>query len=458
MNRTIYYRNLIVFFLFVAVIFVTPYVFAQQVTSPTLLRVDNVSTQLLNRDNPNQLNTTLEEGSIIRLPNPIVENMVYDENGGIAMAETLRVWHTLAAGDPRLMPRMVNGRLVYPVQVLQATDETFDSQSRDSVGYIALSDFLRPHSFNTVRADEDLLMNQPVQADREPILGGPEETTQSGGPAPVTSPDDFPFLSGEDDTTGPVSGPLSGGETTAPTTSLRPQLRPDRPAEPPAIPSNIANAPSLDRQFNCNNSWSGNYSRTNCFAQNGMTLTEKAEHIMGDIHALNSMRELTIDPRFSVCVAYRESRFAPNADSGRGDWGLYQIRDTTGEEAIANHGMVTPGFENFDRASEYRSLRSEMVDSPLAQADIHHSVVVGKAAIADFLRGTNIRQRLGNGTMRVEDYQILADYYNASSHRRQYARAVANCYRAMLSVATEDGQIRSGQASALAGALNLATQ
>ncbi len=450
MNKTLYYRNLAVFVVFVAVVFATPYIFAQSVTSPTLMRVNNASVELRNRDNANQVNTTLGQGTIIRLPNPIVENMVYDSNGNIAMAETLRVWHSLAAEDQRLLPRRVGGRLVYPVKIVQSDANGFAANSRDSVGYIAMADFLRPGSFNTVRADEDLLMAEPVNPAPEPVLSDDDDNLVT----PVA--EDLPF------TTGDVAGG-AGSETTSPdSSSLAPDssLRPpeaSRP-EPPAIPSNIANAPSLDNEFTCQSSWSRNYSSSNCFAQAGMTLQDKAEHIMGDIHALNGMRELPIDPRFSVCVAYRESRFAPNANSGRGDWGLYQIRDSTGEEAIANHGMVTPGFERYDSESEYRALRDRMPSNPLAQADVHHSVVMLKANIADYLRGTNIRQRLGNGTMRVEDYQILADYYNASSHRRQYAQAVANCYRAMLSVATEDGQVRPGQSSALAGALNLATQ
>lgn len=460
MNRTLYYRNLAVFIIFVAVIFATPYLFAQSVTSPTLIRIDGARTQLRSRDNPNQVNTTLTQGTIIQFPNAVIENMVYDSNGNVAMAETIRVWHSLAAEDQRLLPRQVNGRLVYPVKILASNDAGFNANSRDSVGYVALADFLRPGSFNTVRADEEVVTpTEPDNPAPAPILdnsGVADETT-----TPVVY-EELPFLTNE---AGGSETTVPEGSSLAPSTSLIPvpRPRPENPevtapvVNPPAIPSNIANAPSLTGGFECSGSWSRNYSTTNCFAQNGMTVKQKAEHIMGDIHALNSMRELSIDPRFSLCIANRESGMAPNASSGRGDWGLYQVRDSTGEEAIATHGMVTPGFEQYNTRGEYRALRDRFPSNPLAQADVHHSVVIGKASIADFLRGTNIRQRLGNGTMRVEDYQILADYYNASSNRRAYARAIANCYRAMLSVATEDGQVRSGQESALVSALTLAT-
>ncbi len=436
MNRTLSIRNITLLAVFTVIVVASPLLFAQ-VTSPTLIRVDQSQLPLYNESNQNIVNTRLAEGSVIRLPNPVLENIVYDENGEVAMAETLLVWHTLAADNKKLLPRMVGGKLAYPVKVLLASDSGFDVESREALGYVTLGQLTKPNAFNTVRAAADAIPIVVPKKDSEAsaLL---DEVTQTTLDEAIT----------EQAEEGVVDI-----ETTSPESSLRPVIRPETMARP------LTAAPSANSQFVCENNYSRNYARTNCFTQKGMTLVEKAEHIMGDLEAVNQLRgpRSPIDPRFSLCIARRESNLAPNADSGRGDWGLFQIRDTTGEDVLKNYGMVTPGFQQYDKKNEYRALKRAMVKSPMAQADLHQSVVIEKARIIDFVKGTNIRQRLGNGSMRVQDYQMLADYYNASSARRAYSRAIASCYRAMLSVADEYGRIRSGQKGNLKAALDKAT-
>ncbi len=254
MNRTIYFRNLFLFLMFVMIIFVTPFVFAQDVTSPTLLRVDNANVQLRNRDNPTRTNTVLSQGSVIRLPNPIAENLVYDGDGNISMVETLRVWHSMAAEDERLRPRQINGRVYYPVKVLMASEEGYDVNGRDSVGFVAMADFLRPLSFNTVRVAAEVVEDEPEET--VPRIGEPTNAPPvangDSGPTDYTT-DSFPFFYATeeedafDETT--VNGGFdetttSGGVEEPPVSpyavarSIRPQMRPDdldtNPAPTPA--------------------------------------------------------------------------------------------------------------------------------------------------------------------------------------------------------------------------------
>jgi hypothetical protein len=241
MNKVIYYRNLAIFVLFVALLFATPYLFAQDVTSPTLLRVDNITTSLFHRDNPNQAVAELGQGTVIQLPNVIVENLVYTQNGEVSIYESLRTWHALAREDSRLMPRRVNGRLVYPVRILISGDGSLDSSSRLSTGYMPLGDFLHPNSFNTVRAAADLMAPQ-----FSPQGNPASETSSEGGGSEITQPigtedDYFPFLSGEPATESGFSETTAStkGQSPveyAPRTFPRPLPRPDSFRVPPTPP------------------------------------------------------------------------------------------------------------------------------------------------------------------------------------------------------------------------------
>ena len=164
MSRAIYYRNLLIFVVFVGVLFATPYLFAQT-TSPSLMRVNNARVQLFNRGDINQVNTMLEQGAIIRLPNIITENPVYEESGELDIYETLSAWPTFAEQyfeDCRLKghavrkcssmyPRQSGDKILYPVKIFaNPGDEGFDPNSSQAIGYVDLTAFLNTGSFNTV--------------------------------------------------------------------------------------------------------------------------------------------------------------------------------------------------------------------------------------------------------------------------------------------------------------------
>ena len=177
-----------------------------------------------------------------------------------------------------------------------------------------------------------------------------------------------------------------------------------------------------------------------------MSLEQKARLIMNDISIINQLRPgLYLDPRFSLCVAYRESRISPNARGSSSDYGIYQITNSTARHVLGMHRPVTPSFEKYQR-SQYR-YRTAMLQSTLAQADLHHSVMLAKAKQENLLRAIN------RNPENAHLLQRLAISYNGNGPRAiRYGRGVIRCYQAMKQVASRGGHIHNP--SGLQRALN----
>ena len=189
--------------------------------------------------------------------------------------------------------------------------------------------------------------------------------------------------------------------------------------------------------FNCGNTIyrKNNYQRHSCLRS--MTLKQKAELVMNDISKINQLRpELRLDPRFSLCVAYHESGISPNARGASHDYGIYQITNSTARYVLNMHRPVTPFFDQYRRRQI--SYRRAMLRSTLAQADLHHSVMLAKA------KQEYLLERINRYPEDTRLLQRLATSYNGDGPRaRRYGRKVAQCYRAMKQVASINGDIQN---------------
>ena len=187
--------------------------------------------------------------------------------------------------------------------------------------------------------------------------------------------------------------------------------------------------------LNCNNTRyrRRGYSNHSCLRR--MSLKEKAQLVMDDILEINRLRpEFNIDPRFSLCMAYRESGFAPNAQGASNDSGMYQVTDSTAKGVLKRYRPVIPHFSKL-RQNQYKAA---MLKSTLAQADLHHMVLFEKASHA------NLIDRVNRNPEDVRLLQKLATRYNGDGTRaRRYGQKVARCYRAMQQVASIDGRIHN---------------
>lgn len=444
MNRLIYYKNLMLFLLFVVVLFATPFVFAET-SSPTLVRVDQARVKFLNENNPKKINTMLGSGSIIRFPNLIAENIVYDGNNNINMYETLRVWNSLAADDERLQPQYVDGQLYYPVKILKASNNKYNLKDSGNLGWVPLAEFFKPHSFQTVRAEQNYLQQQedpeviPEDTNTEPIspINTPSEDESISMPffESVSSED-----SGFSETTTPVSY--------APRTSLRPLQRPLQNKTETTSPE--TSTPTKQKSmviFNCNNTVyrSSNFSKYSCLKS--MSLADRAKLVMQDVIQINKMRpEFNLDPRMSTCMAYRESGFNPNAKGGTPDWGMYQVIDSTGRHVLRVTPSVIPGFKGLS----WTQYRNKMLSSTLAQADLHHNVVYQKAKVSSSdLRSMNAAMNGSAKQVSSSVVQRIATRYNGAGSRAiRYGNAIRNCYSCMTQISSKTGSIsNSGRLS-----------
>ncbi len=434
MNKAIYIRNLFIFLVFVAMIFATPFVFAQ-VSSPSLIRLTNTQMSLHSFDNIERVNYSVPSNSIIQLPDEVSQEAVYS-NGQLNLRETLRNWLRLAEQNRTLPPRMgPNGRYLFPVRVINNPLTTTNLNPRESIGYldlIALSQ--NPNRYSTVRMNLQEEVDADADKNPSPIINNEsstgsqfynedvygssivvEETTQSETNETTTSDGD------QEVTT-----------VSPPTTSPRPVARPFA-AQPEDLDGR--------QNFRCNNSWDGSrYASTNCLSRTYDDFRDHVQHVLSDLEAINQLRapRVPVDPRFSICIAYKESGLSPNAvnnDSGGGAWGMYQVRNSTGREALAAYGSVVEGFQQYDSGSDYMNFRAAMLNSTLAQADLHHSVILKKAEYAGLL------QRMGNGSMTFNNYHTLAERYYGGAGRTTYANKVINCMRGMAELVSEYGQI-----------------
>lgn len=403
---------------------------AQSETSANVfIRLKDVQMNFRNRDNIQDTNTVLGPGSVIQIPSGLAK---FNQDGTINLNATMEYWIEYAQyqrqmlGATALEPRtwacpgtdddikecngVTNGELFFPVKVVRASDSKFDTNHRDTYGYLAL-DYLRtqidPSRYETVHTTLANAMNV------EEILASNQTEVRGGD---------------------------SAYEGNSEVTRNEPTTAPPTTEAPATTPRSV---------INCSNTsyTSSNYQNTSCLKN--LSLTEKAELVMKDVLEINRLRpSFNLDPRLSACMAYRESRFSPNARGGTPDWGMYQVIDSTGTGALRANNPVTPGFSQY--RYNWRSYRDNMIRSTLAQADLHHSVLKQKADASGLIT------RINAGSTDVSLYKTLATRYNGSGSRAEhYGSRIASCYQAMLSVANRNGKV-TGSAQALRKALDRA--
>ena len=376
--------------------------------------------------NLNTVKTVLRKDSIIQLPNfPKlgIDIQEYDKSGNIDLKKTVRNWLEVATYQSerlvheQLLPKYRNGTAYLPVKVIQASDPNFDTQAddgRNAYGYLALDFLVKKIDRNCYKTTTTTLEEITGQPPKKDFIGPPapdsennfSETTQFGGGFYSPSED---FI---------ISDPSS------------------------KVYSSV---------FNCDNTIyrRTRYAKHSCLKD--MSLEEKAKLVINDILEINRLRpELPLDPRFSLCVAYRESLLAPNAKGASDDYGMYQITNSTARFILRLHRPVTPEFTEFGEKDQakYRTL---MLQSTLAQADMHHSIMLQKAR-----RGNgSLLARLQKNPENTDALRTLATRYNGTGRRAtRYGRKVANCFDAMKKVMSNVGEIHNP--SGLQKALNKA--
>lgn len=424
------YKKIALFLVFFIFVFISPFVFAQDSNEPiastemsnsSFMRFKDLHMNFRNWDDIEKVNTVLGPNSVIQFPAGVT---VYNQNG-IDFNATIEQWIRKSQEDPKysefrpLYRNCPNGEeecpgvdtfeIYLPVKVVKASDPNYDVNGRQSYGYIALDYIKRKvaqNRYQTVRTNlTEALKITDESNDGEKVISGGEETA------------------GDSDATSPRAREVVQRIET-----------------------------DLNRKiYNCDNT---RYRRTgyeanSCLTRMGYNLRQKAELVMKDVLEISRLRTppFKIDPRFSACMAYRESRFSPNAVGGSPDWGMYQIINGTAREALRYHNPVIPEFQKYrNRWDDYRT---QMLRSTLAQADLHHSVLYRKATYGNFVSKVN------NMSMSDQDYRELAARYNGSSHKATYARAIVNCFVAMRKVADRNGNV-TGSESSLRAALNKA--
>jgi hypothetical protein len=456
MSRTLYYRNLFFFVLFVAIVFATPYVFAQSGTS-TLIRISHaelsfneatLSEQGAPNGNFNSQSSQIGEGIVLRFHRDVMENAVVDGNGNIMMYETAMAWNQLARNNPELSPQRINGRLAFPVSIAQDPSGRLQP---GTVGYIPIAELFHPDSFQALRFSEQPTSEAQFFSQAPQGLNQDELFNFFGANQnPSSASDQTEVIDEEVSQGGGETTVTLGSETTAPESSMFPQARPEF-ANPFAGVGPV-DAPSLADGFMCRLteyvSSISSYQSRNCFTENDMDTREAAEHLMGDIMAINQLRDdgADIDPRYSLCTSARETgmSFAPHVRGPTNDFGMYQLLPGTIADAL-NHGydMIAPGFEDITRGSQASTAQARMVNQPLAQADLHHMIVLRKLDIQN-TRTPGIRDRFEAGRATIEDYRTLAGRYNGAGRNSTYANRIVDCYQNIQGLITPDGRVREG--------------
>ena len=401
---------------------------AQEKSASVFIRFGDLHMNYRDRNDMTKTRAVLGPGSVIQIPTTVAK---FNQDGSINLNLTIENWLEFARlqkenqGFSHFAARewecstygaepladgtcggITFGELYFPVKVVRASGRDVEPGSPESYGYLAL-DYLRthvpPHRYETVHTPLETALSHPA-----------ESTTA---------------------TTQVVSGDSSfGGETTSPLSS-----------------SSVTPVASNSDVWNCDNTLyrtpRQGFQQHSCLKN--LNLKQRAELVMKDVLRINQLRpSFNLDPRFSACIAYRESHMHPNAKGGTPDWGMYQVIDATGKDALKRNNPVIPGFSQY--RYNWEQYKTKMLQSTLAQADLHHSVLFEKAK-------TRSLTQINGGTTDVGIYQSLATRYNGKGPRaRHYGSRIAGCYRAMLSVARRDGTITNGAnlQSALNRALN----
>lgn len=458
MSRTLYLRNLVVFSIFVAIIFATPFLFAES-SSHNYIRLNNFEGYFHNRDDQS-VQDDLTPGTVLQIPDSMVPFIKRYENGAINLEATLKEWEIRAEAGDTLGLR--NGN--FPVRVKHHPETDFDTRSRTSIGFFDLADLAKnPSAYSTVdsnlsnpigkpdeRATESPIMNDPRFEALPDVYGSYQIVDNDDGLfSDATAPSDATV---PDEVTVPDPVPV---EVPIPTPAPpRPSLAPDRSLRPPARPvtGQVSRPPSQasSQVFNCNNTYSDyrttrqNYARSSCLRN--MEEHERAQLVLNDVMRINQLREgFSVDPRFSLCIAYRESRMHPNAKGGTPDWGMYQVIDSTGEWVLSQNQPVISEFVQYRR--NWEQYKRNMIRSTLAQADLHHMVLFQIAK-----RSSSRVARFRNGTASDSDYRRLTEGYNRSS---VYQNKIMSCFGAIKSSVSRDGRIlnRTNMINALQRAL-----
>lgn len=408
---------------------------------------DNINLKCRDPKNLKNVKTILGAGSVLQLPAGVTE--YNDGNGGdgsINFNETLVQWQKKANVDPQYIHHRAryvdcggNGRDVVqcsgtdtsepmlPIKVARASDPTFDNSGFNGICYVAL-DYLKRNvsrsRYQTVRTNLQSALAITNESDNgETVISGGEETA---GDFDTGYIDDSLEVVGGDEVTSveTITNPID--------VSLRPHVRPDTYSG-----------------FRCSDTQyiSSGYQNNNCFARANLTQKQKVEIIMKDVIEINRLRgDMQIDPRFSACVANRESQLSPNAKGGTPDYGLYQIINSTAKRALEKENPVTPGFSVYRHrwagTSSQPGYREMMLTSTLAQADLHHSVITGIAK----WKGQYSRLRGPISSHRRVDYYNIARIYNGGNSYRNrlptcYGTAIISCYDKMKSAATSSGRV-----------------
>lgn len=375
----------------------------QEVTNRAYIEITDPNLRMNFRNQNNVSGTpmgVLGGGSIIQLPDAMA---VYDSQGQLDLQETLRMWEHKTQVDPRfstLAPKPCNGSLCVPVKVIRSSDGRIDE---GTIGFISLhyiNENVDKSRYRTLRTIRDVTTNVPS------------------------------------DPSGVAEAEQGGSETTAGGTQ--------EPAE--------ETPPASQEVFNCDNTVyrSRNYTSHSCLRN--LSLQQQAELVMRDVKRVNDLvraagtrDNFNVDPRVSACMAYRESQFSPNAKGGTPDWGMYQVIDSTARSVLRRERAVTEGFNGI----AWEEYKAKMLQSTLAQADLHHNVLYHKAKENGLLSAIN------SGTTSTATYRTLATRYNGSGSRAtRYGNAIANCYDCMKGIATRDGRVTNS--SSLQSCLNRA--
>ena len=450
MNRTIFLRNFAIFMLFVLMLFITPFVFASephQMTSITISDgyIDGVAKkaglQFRARDGEGGriLREPLVAGTTFRIPTAVLK-LYYSEPqsaGGLKgnLNKILEIWKD-ALGDDLETPKVIEvdgdnvkipalrvqgDKAMFPVKV-----ETDNSQriQAGKVGYINLQALADYPSFMRNYGDKH---DNHMEVDRR---------LRESPFANVKLPDDF-FVVEENNDDGQAAG---DGTTTE--------------EEPPTIVEEMHFRTSTVGQRNCENradrdgvqryKRSGSIYENSCFK--GKSNSWMASIIMNDIISINSHREFKLDPRFSVCIAKKESDMHPNAKGADDERGMYQIIPGTLGGALAKINPVTSGFEGITNRWDYIK---KMINYTHAQADLHHEVV--RAAAKSISQ--SLLNRVSSGNASLNDWERIANRYNGGASARGetngankgYGTRIMKCMREMQKSVTRNGNITNTQ-------------
>ncbi|MCJ8275698.1 MAG: transglycosylase SLT domain-containing protein [Bdellovibrionales bacterium] len=378
--------------------------FANTVTeeaSRSFIGLRNLNMNFRSVRDPNNVLGTVGRNTIIQIPDNFGE---YDSRGNLDLGRTLAEWEnkTRDGRYAALAPRACANSRCVPVRL---HDSSNPSIADGTIGYISL-DYINENVDSSRYVTQRTLL---------------ETRTQLG-----SSGDNGGTVTGGSETTSPGAG-TSGSHV------------------------------STDADNCLGHDWrTRGHETNNCLhSRYGDNPVEKASVVMRDVIEINSRRSgLQLDPRLSVCMAYRESGFSPNAQGGTPDWGMYQVIDDTGARTIRRHPPVTEGFQGFS----WTNFRNRMLRNTLAQADLHHAAVLNMANWSGCRAPTaNLNSAMANGTRISQDtVQRLASCYNTGNGRsvNTYGRKIESCYSCMTGISTADGRFTNP--SGLQGCLDRA--